>query len=185
MNLRIPTISASLVAIMIPLALYASPSGRVLHSDETRQRAVAAQSLETYLATAYDRSALRFEKSVFKDLQCGDAYFIDIKVPSFWNDIQVDTDYYVQTLTHEAQERLYQALKKNYAKKGLPKCLLADQFETPMAGAFIAYRYNYHPDFTTVMVPAAERDVPANFPCANSIMRPLTSCWNLADPYSH
>jgi hypothetical protein len=160
-------------------------SGKVLHRNVSPALVQSpTQSLETYLRSAYDLKHLLVEKSVSQDKTCGDAYFVELKARSFLNNVQVEMDYYVQTLTKQSQDRLYDAIKANYETKGLPKCLLQDQFYMPNSGIII-YAYNYDPDYTTVNVPVIVGPIPQDMPCAKEIQRPVTSCWNVEDPYKN
>ena len=161
-----------------------SDQGLILHVPSSMQselEAAPTRSLDDFLdyTMAYDRQLMKIEKSVIKDGQCGDVYFLDFKVRGFWSEVQAELDFYVQTLTRGQQERLYDAIKKNYPTKGLPKCLRQDQFEQD----FASYSYHYDPDFTTVNIPVASVAVPAGYPCAGQVLRPLTSCWDIKDPY--
>jgi hypothetical protein len=142
-------------------------------------------SLETYLQSAYNKSKLRVEKSIAKDGFCGEAYFISVFVPSYRNSVQVEAEYYFQTLTKESQDHLYDAIAKNLSTKGLPACLLQDQYYSPDSEFFTYYKYNYDPDYTTVGISAKMLDLPADHQCASKAQRQYTSCWNIEDPYTN
>jgi hypothetical protein len=186
--LKLNMISMIAVLVVSMTALGAEKESKVASrslSETANSSAEKTLSLQSYLHNAYDMSRLRVEKSVVADKKCGDAYFLSVIVPSFWNSVQAETEYYVQTMTKESQDRLYDAIKTNLAVRGLPACLLQDQFYAPNINFPISYIYHYNPDYTTVSISGKMQDIPSGQLCSGVGQRQYTSCLNVQDPYGN